>query len=64
MREKLIFLTFLNEFYAFYLERKEVLGPISQGSLYRAAETQMYIFLTIAWAEKLRMHLRNDLHKG
>ena len=55
MREKLIFLTFFNEFYAFYLERKEVLGPISQANLDRAAETQMYIFLTIAWVKKLRM---------
>lgn len=64
MREKLIFLTFFNEFYAFYLEKEEVLGPISQGNLHRAAETQMYISLTIAWVEKLRMHLKNDLQKG
>lgn len=55
MREKLIFLTFFNEFHAFYLERKGVLGPISQANPHRAAETQMCMFLTIACAVKLRM---------
>lgn len=55
MREKLIFLTFFNEFYDFSLEKKELLGPISQVKFQRAAETEMYIFLMITWVEKLRM---------
>lgn len=50
---KLIFLTFFNEFYAFYSERKEVLGSISQAYFHRAADTQMCVVLVIAHVEKL-----------
>lgn len=62
MTEKLIFLTFFNEFYAFYLGRKEVLGPISQANLHRAAETDVYIFNNCL-GRKIKDAMKNNLQK-